>query len=156
MTAQESNLSTEEAVNMIINQEGVELLEDSTTEEIQHNRNVSTTATTTTASSSSGGFVPAKRAAPVGLEDVEDRVAKLRKIVEHNQPQKQEDGDEIDLDDIEADDDDGDDDNDDDDGDKNTKGSGGNEAEKTTRVRGVSTKQVPAAVFGGLAEHSKQ
>ena len=138
---EESNLTTEEAVNLIIHQEGVDVLEDQPHGAQEISQNATSTTTTTAMGGGGGGFVPAKRTATAALQDVEDRVAKLRKVVVQNQ----EDGDEIDIDD-------------DDDDDEEEEG-GGDEQGKSAAavpVRNVSTKQVPDAVFGGLANKAKQ
>ena len=76
------------------------------------------------------GFVQQKR--PVSdLGDIEERVAKLRKAAH--------DDEEIDIDDSDDDNDDG-----------NGKGS------TDTTIKNISTKQVPDAVFGGLAVAAKK
>ena len=122
-TGKVENLSNEEAMKMIAEREGVEL-------EPQ-------------ARPAMPGFVSASSSKRTGeaanLEDVEERVAKLRKVTAmgeslNNADAEQEsatndDDDEIDIDDL-----------DDDDG------------ENAKAVQSVSTKAVPAAVFGGLAK----
>lgn len=107
-------LSNEEAMKMIADREGVELEPHQTNQPID-------------------GFVGAKRTAEsANLEDMEERVAKLRKATE-SVPVDDGDADEIDIDDL-------------DDEDENEA-----EAPPSKSVQDVSTKAVPAAVFGGLA-----
>jgi len=128
MTDKVENLSNEEAMKMIASREGVDVDQRKT---------------------AVSGFVSGKRtAAAASLDDVEQRVAKLRKAtgaVEATEDAKEggddaeididedEDDDEIDIDDIDA------------------------EIEKAAAegaaaaVQDVSTKSIPAAVFGGLA-----
>lgn len=118
-------LSNEEAMRMIAEREGVEL-------EPQSN----------TPTTSVGGFVGSKRSANTAqLEDVEERVAKLRKATievaaRENQEESNtnDDNDEIDIDDLEDEDEDQDEDG------------------AEIAVKDVSTKSIPSAVFGGLAE----
>jgi pre-mRNA-splicing factor SYF1 len=77
------------------------------------------------------GFVGAKRTAEsANLEDMEEHVAKLRKATQ-SEPEADEDADEIDIDDLDEEED---------------------VAPPPKSVQDVSTKAVPAAVFGGLAE----
>jgi pre-mRNA-splicing factor SYF1 len=101
-------LSDEQAMSMIADQEGVEYNQIRRKEE------------------ASNVFVSQKRSAgDAQLEDVENRVAKLRKAtgaVEHTGD------DEIDIDDLEEDDD----------------------APSSSPVKNVSTKAIPTAVFGSL------
>ena len=117
-------LSNEDAMKMIAEREGMEY--------DQRAANSSTLS----------GFVSGKRTAEAAnLEDVEERVAKLRKatagLTESKDDADEGDGDadEIDIDDLE----------DDDEADEN-------EEESSKPVSNVQTKAVPAAVFGGLKE----
>lgn len=117
-------LSNEEAMRMIAEQEGVELEPE-----------LSAPPTNV------GGFVNAKRSAGAAqLDDVAERVAKLRKatatatVVQDDLPETAEDDDEIDIDDDEDEED------------------NLGKPEHSTSVSDVSTKKVPAAVFGGLAK----
>jgi pre-mRNA-splicing factor SYF1 len=117
------NLSNEEAMHMIADREGVEIPDK--TVPVQ-------------------GFVQGKRKAEAAqLDEVENRVAKLRKAtasVETQEPAQPEEGDdEIDIDDFDDEDEEGMD------------PSNAN----TEAVRDVSTKAVPSAVFGGLAPESQ-
>ncbi len=118
-------LSNEEAMRMIAEQEGVELEPEFSA-----------------ATSNVSGFVTTKRTAGIAqLDDVEARVAKLRKataaatasVTHEDVPETTDDADEIDIDDNNNDDDD--------------------EIKKdVTLFSEVSTKAVPAAVFGELAK----
>jgi pre-mRNA-splicing factor SYF1 len=120
-SAKVETLSNDEAMQMIARQEGVDLEPQIKPMD---------------------GFVSAKRTSQdANLDDVEERVAKLRKAtaMEANTSKADEaatndDDDEIDIDDLE----------------------GGEEEEEPPKgpaaVQDVSTKAVPAAVFGGLAE----
>lgn len=125
--AKTETLSNEEAMKMIAEREGMEY----------DHRNADT--------STLSGFVSSKRnAQAANLEDVEARVAKLRKatagVTESNPTDDgANDADEIDIDDEL-------DDEEDDGGDKETSGG------SSVAVKDVSTKAVPAAVFGGLAK----
>jgi pre-mRNA-splicing factor SYF1 len=120
-TSKVDTLSNEEAMQMIADREGVEL----------EPGDKSQPPVT--------GFVSAKRSAQAAnLDDVEERVAKLRKATAVEAASSEAaatngDDDEIDIDDL-----------DDDEEEKDTAGP----------VRDVSTKAVPAAVFGGLAKLS--
>ena len=114
MDKETEKLSQEEAMRLIASQEGVEVNEPPKT--------------------AVAGFVSSKRsAASANLDDVEERVAKLRKATGQQDDVEQDDN-EIDLDDIDA------------------------EIEEaaaegaTAAVADISTKNVPAAVFGGLAK----
>ncbi|CAJ1942940.1 unnamed protein product [Cylindrotheca closterium] len=110
-------LSNEEAMRLIAEREGVELEADQTKETVP-------------------GFVGAKRSAQdASLDDMEERVAKLRKAT-GAEPTTNDDEDEIDLDDLEDD------------------GEEEDEAPPSKSIQDISTKLVPAAVFGGLAELS--
>ena len=123
------NMSNEEAMNMIASREGVDV----------SNQNKSTIT----------GFVKAgKRAAEENLDEVEERVAKLRKATAASgvaqavsAPTNENGGDdeEIDIDDVDEDDEDD--------------ASDDNEKAKlaSSAVKDVTTKSIPAAVFGGLA-----
>ncbi|KAG7350343.1 tetratricopeptide repeat protein [Nitzschia inconspicua] len=128
-------LSNEDAMKMIAEREGMEY----------EQRNA--------ASSTLSGFVSGKRTAQsANLEDVEERVAKLRRatavVNQNNDVDADDDGDadEIDIDD-ELDDD------------EEEKDHGGKESdipeESKPTVSNVSTKTVPAAVFGGLKDDSQ-
>ena len=134
--SQQGALSNEEAMKMIAQREGVEL-----------NPKTSTIS----------GFVAAstgnKRSAQAAsLEDMEEKVAKLRKATA-GAASTEEDGDEIDIDELvdelgggdedEIDIDDEDDEDEDDE-----------DEEENAAVQNVSTKAVPAAVFGGLVKNS--
>jgi pre-mRNA-splicing factor SYF1 len=134
-TAQAETLSNEDAMKMIAEREGMEY-------DQRDANNISSTLS---------GFVSSKkRTVPVSnLEDVEERVAKLRKVtagVSENKVTDNDDdngggdADEIELDDELDDDDDGGVDS----GDKETVGESG--------VKNISTKAVPTAVFGGLID----
>ena len=118
-TSKVENLSNEEAMQMIAEREGVEL--EPQAQPIS-------------------GFVSAtKRSAQAAkLDDVDERVSKLRKATMGDsnavESTTNEDTDEIDLDDLDEDDDE-------------PKG-----VTETSAVHDVSTKVVPAAVFGGLAK----
>jgi pre-mRNA-splicing factor SYF1 len=126
MDASTENLSNEEAMHMIADREGVEVAPERNTTVVK-------------------GFVSSKRkAAAAELDEVENRVAKLRKatgaaaaaVVEEEEApqslqQKAPQDDEIDLDDLEEEEE--------------------TEPSKTI-VENVATKAVPASVFGGLAE----
>jgi pre-mRNA-splicing factor SYF1 len=118
-------LSNEDAMKMIAEREGMEYDERAAI------------------SSTLSGFVTGKRTAQAAnLEDVEERVAKLRKAtagLTESDDGSGHTGDEIDADEIDIDDlgDDGDE-----------------KHEKSSKaVRNVETKAVPAAVFGGLKEN---
>ncbi|KAL3945527.1 MAG: hypothetical protein SGBAC_000351 [Bacillariaceae sp.] len=81
------------------------------------------------------GFVGAKRSAQAAsLGDMEERVAKLRKAT-GTEPTTNDDDDEIDLDDLDEDEEEAE-----------------KEAPPSKSIQDVSTKAVPAAVFGGLAK----
>jgi pre-mRNA-splicing factor SYF1 len=120
-------LSNEEAMRMIAEREGVELEPQAPV-----------------ARAGISGFVPVSAKRPAGtaqLEDVEERVAKLRKataegsVPENDQPPPtMDDEDEIDIDDVDGDEDEEDQDRD-----------------VMVAIKDVNTKAVPAAVFGGLA-----
>jgi pre-mRNA-splicing factor SYF1 len=125
MDAGTENLSNEEAMHMIADQEGVEIPDK--TVPVQ-------------------GFVQGKRKVEAAqLDDVENRVAKLRRATassEEAQEPAQREGegdDEIDIDDLDDEDEEVVD---------LSKAS-------TEAVRDVSTKAVPAAVFGGLVPESQ-
>ena len=114
-------MSDPEAMRMIAQGEGVDLDETA----LPKKTNVS-------------GFVPSKRTATAAsLDDVEERVAKLRKATGTATTEAADDDDEIDLDDIDA------------------------EIEEAAAegamaaVQDVSTKAVPDAVFGGLKNETK-
>ena len=123
--SQVENLSNEEAMHMIAEREGVELEPES---------------------KPIAGFVSAtKRSSHVAkLDDVEERVAKLRKMTAAEvggtdvlNPSNNNNDDEIDIDNLDEEDQEEEED----------------EARATTAaVKNVSTKAVPAAVFGGLAK----
>ena len=122
-------LSNEEAMRMIAEQEGVEYEPELSTK----------------AAPSAGGFVSSKRTAGAAkLDDVEERVAKLRKATaavtaqnaDTGSAQQDADDDEIDIDE-ESDDE-------------------GGVKEATAVMADVSTKAVPAAVFGGLAKLAEE
>ena len=126
MTGSMENLDPEEALELIATQEGVDLDDDPNLRKqlapIQ-------------------GFVQQQQKRPAstaGLEDIESRVSKLRKATLHD--------DEIDIDDSDHPDDDDDDDENYDDNDAIAV-----PHSAAPTVRNVSTKEVPAAVFGGLA-----
>lgn len=119
-TSIKDTLSNEEAMRMIAEREGVEL-----------DPQVTSPATGVS------GFVGAKRTAGAAqLDDVEERVAKLRKATAEAavQPEINDDEDEIDIDDDMA-------------GEQEEE-----EEEEGAAVKDVKTKAVPAAVFGGLAK----
>ena len=122
MDAGNENLTNEEAMHMIADREGVELVPEKKTA-VQ-------------------GFVPGKRKAEaVHLDEVEDRVAKLRKAtagVGETQHVQAED-EEIDLDDL----------------DDEEEGEADSSKANTPSVRDVATKPIPSAVFGGLASKSR-
>jgi pre-mRNA-splicing factor SYF1 len=141
MTEKVENLSNEEAMRMIAGQEGVEVKKSAT---------------------AVSGFVPGKRTAAVAsLDDVEQRVAKLRKATgaieatatDANQ-EEGDDDDEIDIDDIDAEI-------------EEAAAEGAATAAKdisaaaavkdvsaAAAVKDVSTKSVPAGVFGGLVSQT--
>jgi pre-mRNA-splicing factor SYF1 len=141
MTDKVENLSNEEAMSMIAGREGVEIDQRAT---------------------AVSGFVPGKRtAAAASLDDVEQRVAKLRKAtgaLETAADADQDEGgddDEIDIDDIDAEIEEmaaegaaaavaNDEDIDIDDIEEEEAGGA------AAAVKNVSTKSVPAGVFGGL------
>jgi pre-mRNA-splicing factor SYF1 len=115
------NLTDQEAMSMLAEREGVEVQSQTRVE----------------------GFVQQKRSAGLAqLEDVEDRVAKLRKatagadVGPEREKQQEQGDDEIDLDDIEEE--------------ENV------EQGSSAAVKDVSTKSVPAAVFGGLAAEQQK
>jgi pre-mRNA-splicing factor SYF1 len=117
-------LSNEEAMRMIAEREGVEL-EPQALAPATH----------------VSGFVSAKRSAGAAqLDDVEERVAKLRKATAETSEEKteppdaDEDEDEIDIDDMDDEEEEG----------------------HAEAVKDVSTKAVPAAVFGGLAKLAEE
>ena len=123
-------LTNEEAMRMIAEREGVEV--DASARQ----------------SSTLSGFVASKKrpaSASAQLDDVEERVSKLRKAAAAAASEAQGDGDddEIDIDDL--------DDDDEDEG-----GGTGDGASKDATIGNVSTKAVPAAVFGGLAKEALQ
>jgi pre-mRNA-splicing factor SYF1 len=123
------NLSNEEAMSMIANREGMEVQKQTT-------------------SSTISGFVSGSKRAPevTDLDEVEQRVAKLRKATAGTAAPANEsnadaggDDEEIDIDDVDDDDDE-------------------EEEEKTpaaASVKDVKTKTVPAAVFGGLSNEAE-
>jgi hypothetical protein len=136
MTEKVQNLSNEEAMSMIAGREGVEIKKSAT---------------------AVSGFVPGKRtAAAASLDDVEERVAKLRKATgateaaavdsDAKEEEGDEDDDEIDIDDIDAEI-------------EEAAAEGAAAAVKDVSTKSVpaaeskdvSTKSVPAGVFGGLA-----
>ena len=128
MDATTEALSNEEAISMIADREGVEVVPEKQTG-VQ-------------------GFVAAgKRKAETGLDEVETRVAKLRKAtaaaVETTKEAPVED-EEIDIDDLDEDDDS-----------EEEEGTAESPKASATNVRDVATKAVPAAVFGGLATESR-
>lgn len=111
-------LSNEEAMRLIAEREGVELEPEPSKETIP-------------------GFVGAKRTAQAAsLDDMEERVAKLRKAT-GTDPTTNEDEDEIDIDDLDEDEEEAEEEE---------------EAPPSKSIQDVSTKAVPAAVFGGLAK----
>jgi hypothetical protein len=100
------------------------------------------------------GFVAGKRpAAATSLEEVEERAAKLRKVASEALDEGSEGpgdgggggGDEIDIDDIDAEIEEAA---------AEGEAAAGAESAAGPAVRDVSTKAVPAAVFGGLAPGS--
>jgi predicted enzyme related to lactoylglutathione lyase len=122
MTDKVANLSNEEAMQMIASQEGVE---------------VGQTAVS--------GFVPSsnkRSATAASLDDVEAKVAKLRKatgateLINEERDDIGEDGDEIDIDDIDAEIEEA-------------------AAEGASVMEPVTTNAVPPAVFGGLANEAQ-
>jgi pre-mRNA-splicing factor SYF1 len=130
---QVENLTNDQAMKMIADREGVEL-------EPQQGRPIE-------------GFVSASKrsAAAAQLDDVEERVAKLRKATATGAAKTPE----------AADDDDDDNEIDIEDDIDELLGEGGGEKEaaeepaptiKTSPVKGITTKAVPAGVFGGLAK----
>jgi pre-mRNA-splicing factor SYF1 len=142
-------LSNEDAMKMIAQREGVEL-----------NPGTQTISGFVASSSSGGGKRSAQAAS---LEDMEERVAKLRKAAgTADQKNDKEgggdgDGDEIDIDElvdelegdadeIDIEDEDEESDNDD------AKDNNADKNQVTEKVQDVSTKAVPAAVFGGLVK----
>jgi pre-mRNA-splicing factor SYF1 len=123
MDAGTESLSNEEAMHMIADREGVEIPEK--TVPVQ-------------------GFVQGKRKAEAAqLDEVENRVAKLRRATasaDMQEPDEPEEGDdEIDIDDFDDED----------------EGVMDLPKANTEAVRDVSTKAVPAAVFGGLVPESQ-
>jgi len=135
-------LSNEDAMKMIAQREGVEL-------------NPGTSTISGFVASSSG-----KRSAQAAsLEDMEERVAKLRKATATVDQKKKEvdddDGDEIDIDELvdelEGDADEIDIEDEDEEADDKVKETNtGNQV--TEQIQDISTKTVPAAVFGGLVK----
>jgi pre-mRNA-splicing factor SYF1 len=124
MDAGTENLTNEEAMHMIADREGVEVAPEKNTA-VQ-------------------GFVSGKRKAEAAqLDEVENRVAKLRKATAAAEAQEAPpaEDEEIDIDDL-------DDEEDDEEETESPKASPAN-------VRDVATKAVPAAVFGGLASESR-
>ena len=124
MDAEAGNLTNEEAIQMIAEREGVEMPD--TTVPVQ-------------------GFHPAKRKAEevAQLDALENRVSKVRKataVAETQEPSQSEEGhdDEIDIDDL----------------DEEEEEAMDSPKANTETVRDVSTKAVPAAVFGGLVSES--
>lgn len=114
-------LSNEEAMKMIAEREGVELEPHQMRQQQQQQQPIS-------------GFVGAKRTAQsANLDDVEERVAKLRKATQATDNDNDDD-DEIDLDDLDEDD------------------NVSEDMEKSDSFKDISQKTVPAAVFGGLAK----
>jgi pre-mRNA-splicing factor SYF1 len=111
-------LSDEQAMSMIADQEGVDYNQIRRKEEASNN-NV---------------FVSQKKrsAGDAQLEDVENRVAKLRKATGAAFEHEHAGDDEIDIDDLENEEDDGD------------------APSSRSPVQHVSTKAIPTAVFGGL------
>ena len=129
---QVENLSNDEAMKMIAEREGVEL--------DQQPKPLS-------------GFVASKRTAEAAqLGDVEERVAKLRKATAAtttntaSQEEQDDDDDEIDIDALLGEE--GDDENEPDE--ENT--AEPTKSAQNSSAKDVSTKAVPAAVFGGLAK----
>jgi pre-mRNA-splicing factor SYF1 len=123
-SAKADTLSNEEAMRMIAEREGVELDPRATAPSVS-------------------GFVSAKRSAGAAqLDDVEERVAKLRKATAEMSEEKDEpadadeDADEIDIDDMDEEEE--------------------QEEGHAEAVKDVSTKAVPAAVFGGLAKLAEE
>ena len=120
------NLTDKEAMHMIADREGVEVKEDAGPVQ---------------------GFVSGKRKAEgVQLDEVENRVAKLRKATaaaaaadEEVAAEPSQEDEEIDLDDLE---------------DEEEEESNSPKA-NTEAIRNVGTKAIPAAVFGGLASESR-
>ena len=126
------NLTDEQAMQMIASREGVDV--------------------DAAAQKKANQFVPATKRSPAAasLEDVEERVAKIRKIageeaVAASAPTAEADEDEIDLDEIDAE--------------IEAAAAEGAAVEASSAapsdVRDVSTKAVPSAVFGGLAAQAK-
>ena len=136
-------LSNEEAMKMIAQREGMEL-------------NQSTSTISGFVASSSNGKRSAQAAS---LEDMEERVAKLRKATApgSSEDANDNDGDEIDIDEL-VDELEGDDDADeidiDDEDEEEADVKGNDENAATKKVQDVSTKAVPAGVFGGLVKNS--
>eukprot|EP00531_Pseudo-nitzschia_arenysensis_P000770 CAMPEP_0116128198 /NCGR_PEP_ID=MMETSP0329-20121206/7234_1 /TAXON_ID=697910 /ORGANISM="Pseudo-nitzschia arenysensis, Strain B593" /LENGTH=960 /DNA_ID=CAMNT_0003622325 /DNA_START=199 /DNA_END=3081 /DNA_ORIENTATION=- len=139
MSGTDPSLSNEEAMKMIAQREGMEIDQKTST---------------------LSGFVASssnnKRKAATSLEDMEEKVAKLRKATASatvKESSNDGDGDEIDIDELvdelegDADEIDIDDEEDDDEDDKEEKN------DTTEKVQDVSTKAVPAAVFGGLVKN---
>jgi pre-mRNA-splicing factor SYF1 len=125
-------LSNEDAMKMIAEREGMQI-----------DQRIANTGTLS-------GFVSGKRTAQAAnLEEVEERVAKLRKATAGTGEKQDEEGDsdddEIDIDDeLEEEEEEEDRDHDE-------------ELEaKSSSVQNVTTKAVPAAVFGGLVDESKK
>jgi len=132
MSDKVENFSNEEAMKMVAGGEGIDL-EDSSRSAIS-------------------GFVSSKRtSAAANLQDVEERVAKLRKatsgaaatqesvmVNQENEGNASSDDDEIDIDDIDAEI-------------EEAAAEGEEAAHQDKEIHDVSTKVVPDAVFGGLA-----
>ena len=136
-------LSNEDAMKMIAEREGVKL-----------NPNTSTIS----------GFVPGgssgKRSAQAAsLDDMEERVAKLRKATAMADQNKDDDDEEIDIDELvdelEGDADDVHDEHTESEATNNTASMTDNNTDnQVDKIQGISTKVVPAAVFGGLVKDS--
>jgi len=144
-------LSSEDAMKMIAEREGVEIKRGG----------ASSTLSGFVKSSSNNSNNGKRSAEAASLEDMEERVAKLRKATANAAENKEDadgDGDEIDIDEL-VDELEGDADADEidiDDEEEEETDDEGKETNKANneKIRDVSTKVVPAAVFGGLVKNA--
>jgi hypothetical protein len=135
-------LSNEDAMKMIAEREGVKL-----------NPNTSTISGFV-----AGGSSGKRSAQAASLDDMEERVAKLRKATAMAEQNKDDDDEEIDIDELvdelEGDADDVHDEHTESEATNTPSITDNNTDNQVDKIQGISTKVVPAAVFGGLVKDS--
>jgi pre-mRNA-splicing factor SYF1 len=154
-------MDPEQAVRQLAEQEGVEWEEDVSSQALfqQSFMTGATAASAATTAAAAPNFVPpsrSKRTRADMLQDMEDQVAKLRHVSKtndnNNNNRHQNDNEEIDIDNLSDSDtentpEDTEENNDDNNNEMVTKVKS---QTSNSHVKGVMTKEVPAAVFGGL------